>query len=1511
MTPRLIKVKTIYTNLLSSISSPVWSFLLLISLSFVGSQAATVYLPSPGTQVGSIAITSCTNTTPIVCTAPNHGLSNGAAVWIQGITGLTNADGFFTIGNVTTNTFTLQNILYFPSFVPSGNGTYGGHGVLTPLTAYTLNPHPRVFLDGANGSLTASLKNTGTSGKANSNNYTFQQLQNIYTNFAPNYTQYGIDAASGSSSGTGMQQYAASALYWFASGNSQALTVAKYGIDNIEQIFVNPLGFYCDETQNQCGRDHSAVMDWPSEDIATVAQAYSLIRSQLTASEISNFADKMLNDNAVIPNANSTRGNGFGGIAGDPTKSCTPWPYNATWNQSSHYCGFFWMEKHQDYAGVILPGQESHYATVDYVNNGFSETFPRAGNLEMTKSYSMIAMGLALADDDVRALSMLTQTYCYWYRWYYAYALSTWSGMSNLGARYIIYRGPYATSIALLMKNSIPGFDISAGNWLEKMIPMFVYTHPPGQNPDDNWGEAQSGPDQIDPTDYWEAYSALYMLFPNDTYAPYLRYIMENQSPWGTWNLWHFQEPTIFTYMGFDPGAPVNNPSGNLSTQFLFSDTDYGYCQSVFKQTAQPYDGGWDPDLDTSGCYPNRVYAGAVSKSDWTPSATQLMIQFGWNEGFDHSGCGDWGSLHIFRLGELLAGDEAEGNGNAHANTGVCGPALSDMLIQVGSSDSGWGATGYGTAARWAGTDPTGDAQSRYMYINEDLSNAYVYALQVQRAQRSVLHLKKSGTQDYVVVYDDFALGTANSIQALWFYWKQNSNQITHTANTIISTSSSNGSLATTVLGVNGPVALVDDGNATYTHKFHTCPSSSGATCLASTTSFEEILVHRPVASNSVSMPAISQPACTGSGGSCTVVDIQDATSPKVAVFARQGALLTGVSFTSTHSGTAQYVIAGLSPGSYTVTNNGASIGSSFTVNSGDNTLYFEGSAGNYNIVQTSTSGSGTNTGNTGSTGSGLGSDPPPSGGSQSGSVSCPSNTLCVGAGQQYATIQAAANAAVAGQTVLVMDGTYAGFQSVNSGTPSAPITFKANSSNVIINSAGDSNGDCINIENTDYVIVDGFTLSGCPRAGIRSALSTGVIIRNNVVSNSGMWGIFTGFTPQIQILNNKTSGTAGQHGIYVSNSDVANDNPVIRGNESWGNAQNGIQLNGDCTTPDPSGYTDGIISGALIEDNRVHDNGQKGFSLIGVQSSRIQNNIVYNNGLSGAAGGIHLAEQSGCNDPSSNNVIVNNTIVEPHIAGIRITTGTNNVLFNNIAVSSQPIVDESGGPNAIDSASNIQTSSSSGLFVNPASFDFHLASGSIAIGAGLASYSGQSAPTTDYDGNTRPQGSRWDSGAYEYVPPDDAGPAPSVGIPSGWVNIISKNSGKCLDIMGGPGATWPGDLAQQWDCWNGYNQQFQFTPVNGGYEITARHSGLQLDIEGGPSAVQDGVLLLQWPYWGGSNEIFSVNPTGDGYYTITVLSSGKCLDVSGMSLDNGALVHQWTCWGGDNQKWQIVPAVQ
>ncbi len=148
---------------------------------------------------------------------------------------------------------------------------------------------------------------------------------------------------------------------------------------------------------------------------------------------------------------------------------------------------------------------------------------------------------------------------------------------------------------------------------------------------------------------------------------------------------------------------------------------------------------------------------------------------------------------------------------------------------------------------------------------------------------------------------------------------------------------------------------------------------------------------------------------------------------------------------------------------------------------------------------------------------------------------------------------------------------------------------------------------------------------------------------------------------------------------------------------------------------------------------------------------------------------------------------------------------------------------------------------------------------------------------------------------------------APS-GVPTGWVNVISKNSGKCLDVQGGPGATAPTTVMQQWTCGHQQtNQLFKFTPVNGGYQITAQNSGLSLQPASG-AASGNGTPVEQWPFENMPYQIWKVSRGSDGFYSITSQDGNSCLDVRAVSQANAAIVQIWSCFGGVNQKWSLTP---
>ena len=372
---------------------------------------------------------------------------------------------------------------------------------------------------------------------------------------------------------------------------------------------------------------------------------------------------------------------------------------------------------------------------------------------------------------------------------------------------------------------------------------------------------------------------------------------------------------------------------------------------------------------------------------------------------------------------------------------------------------------------------------------------------------------------------------------------------------------------------------------------------------------------------------------------------------------------------------------------------------------------------------------------------------------------------------EAFETLQFAADIVSAGDSVLVENGTYIGFALWSGGTDVEPIVFKTLGENVLINQPCSTN-DGINVENADYVIIEGFIVNEQPRNGIRLALANHCVVRNNSCDNNFERGIFTAFTDDILIEHNVCTNSIDEHGIYVSNSS---DRPIIRFNECYGNNNIGIHMNGDL-----SAGGDGIISDAQVYGNILHDNNlAAGLNMDGVDNPLIYNNLIYNNHN---AQGIALFQQDGA-IPTRGAKIYNNTIIVPDDGrwGILVNTGSNvgTEIFNNIiinqhswrgCISTESIDQFSSDYNIVNDklsddgdGSTITFSEWQALgldqhslladtlntiFVNPTQNDFHLLdSNSQAIN------SGKTIPLIDVDieGNSRPSGAAFDIGAYEF----------------------------------------------------------------------------------------------------------------------------------------------------------------
>jgi hypothetical protein len=397
---------------------------------------------------------------------------------------------------------------------------------------------------------------------------------------------------------------------------------------------------------------------------------------------------------------------------------------------------------------------------------------------------------------------------------------------------------------------------------------------------------------------------------------------------------------------------------------------------------------------------------------------------------------------------------------------------------------------------------------------------------------------------------------------------------------------------------------------------------------------------------------------------------------------------------------------------------------------------------------------------------------------------------------QPWATLQKAVDTIAAGDTIIVMPGTYVGCRARTSGTAVAPKTLVAQTvGTVLVNAAGPVNRRTSNIEfqnndgisAVDYWVIDGFEISNAIAWGIDAINANHLTVRNCTAHNngisSGKTGIFSAYGDYVLIQNN-TSYSNGEHGIYVNNSC---DNGVLRGNHIYSNTSLGVHMNGDATQK-ALADSDGIMSNWVVEKNVSNNNGSNGFDGDGVNYTIWRNNLAYDN----VSKGIHLCCVNGSTNPAYDKVY-NNTIVCP-VGGYYCLTfyksggkvklgGNNNSAFNNILYHYEitnnmrgSIMGVSTWMSTFQSNYNVvvdrfavddnrtkytlaQWRSTYGkdmnstlcldataIFVDAANKNFHLKSTSPAINAGTT----LSDVTDDINGTARPIGSAYDAGCYE-----------------------------------------------------------------------------------------------------------------------------------------------------------------
>jgi parallel beta-helix repeat protein len=373
--------------------------------------------------------------------------------------------------------------------------------------------------------------------------------------------------------------------------------------------------------------------------------------------------------------------------------------------------------------------------------------------------------------------------------------------------------------------------------------------------------------------------------------------------------------------------------------------------------------------------------------------------------------------------------------------------------------------------------------------------------------------------------------------------------------------------------------------------------------------------------------------------------------------------------------------------------------------------------------------------------------------------------------GNPKCTLNAGINSMSSGDTLFLRQGSYGNLDYQNVCVPSGG---SYGSATTIASYTGETATirsmnlwPCGGNSEFKYVIFDRLLVDG--ETTVTDTVTIGqaahhIRFQNGEVKNAwslgfSLFGI--GENQAVEVLNTKIhdihqqSGSGGGFAFYIQSSDN-----IIDGCEMYNLDGYGVQFY--------NGYTFDSVDRNVVSNNKFYNTGFVRF-FGGITVNHGTDNKIFNNIFYNTFGALDVVRNA------RNTLVANNTFYNNQGWGIRLDIGTSNgpntTVKNNILVNSETI-EVGGAPgtncshNYTPTAANCSnTVSGNILFTNPGGGIFTVQSGSVAINSGTP----VSGVTRDYIGTTRPQGSGYDLGAYEFI---EGGGPPVGGGPNYYVSL-------------------------------------------------------------------------------------------------------------------------------------------